>query len=112
MSLLGQWREELKSKSKPGSLSIHVFYGGDRARDFHNYDVVLTTYGVVASEFHNDTNPSGLHRLRWERVVLDEAHIIKNPRAETSKSCLALHGIRKWVLTGEPLTLKTLTLNP
>jgi hypothetical protein len=103
MSLLGQWREELKSKSKPGSLSVHVFYGGDRARDFHNHDVVLTTYGVVGSEFHNDTNPCGLHRVRWERIVLDEAHIIKNPRAETSKSCLALHGIRKWVLTGTPI---------
>ncbi|THU56669.1 hypothetical protein C4D60_Mb11t19660 [Musa balbisiana] len=47
-------QDELENHSKPGSLSVFVYYGGDRINDLKvtsEHDVVLTTYGVLASAY-------------------------------------------------------------
>jgi hypothetical protein len=50
MSLLSQWRDEI---AKFSSLEVLLYYGNSKDRrqvDFSRYDVVLTSYGVVAAE--------------------------------------------------------------
>lgn len=45
MSLLGQWVEEISAHLKPGHLTVHVHYGGDRTASvltLGNFDVILT----------------------------------------------------------------------
>lgn len=44
-----------------------------------------------------------LHQVQWYRVVLDEAHAIKNYASRTSKACQNLKSLYKWCLTGTPL---------
>ena len=44
-----------------------------------------------------------LHRIKWERVVFDEAHTIKNYRAKTTKACFALNVAHVWFMSGTPL---------
>ena len=39
----------------------------------------------------------------WKRVILDEAHVIKNPRTETALACCTLRSRHRWCLTGTPL---------
>lgn len=46
---------------------------------------------------------NALFRVRWWRIVLDEAHNIKNRKAKMSMACHALDGKYKWCLTGTPL---------
>jgi SNF2 family DNA or RNA helicase len=41
--------------------------------------------------------------VRWRRVVLDEAHTIKNAQTDTSKACLAIEAVHRWALTGTPV---------
>jgi SNF2 family DNA or RNA helicase len=53
MSLLSQWEGEIKTRVKPGVLSVLVYYGSQRPKnveDINSYDVVLTTYGTLVSE--------------------------------------------------------------
>ena len=44
-----------------------------------------------------------LFGLRWWRVVLDEAHSIRNGAAGISQACCALRATNRWALTGTPL---------
>ncbi|XP_023768797.2 DNA repair protein RAD5A [Lactuca sativa] len=108
MTLIGQWKAEIESHSEPGTLSIYVHYGQSRPKDakiLAQSDVVLTTYGVVASEFssENAEERGGLYSVRWFRVVLDEAHTIKSSKSQISMAAATLVADRRWCLTGTPI---------
>jgi SNF2 family DNA or RNA helicase len=44
-----------------------------------------------------------LHRMEWYRVVLDEAHAIKNNTSRTSIACQNLNAKFRWALSGTPI---------
>ena len=122
--------------------------------DIHNYDVVITSYGTLVSEAKaflsiksnktvqttqslfssNSSNSSNsttistssllLFKYKWHRVILDEAHIIKNAHTEVyysiipiiylffivvfndiqvAQACCLLESQMRWVLTGTPI---------
>ncbi|XP_024518292.1 DNA repair protein RAD16 [Selaginella moellendorffii] len=44
-----------------------------------------------------------LHSVKWVRIILDEAHTIKDRASNTAKSVFALQSCYKWGLSGTPL---------
>jgi DNA repair protein RAD5 len=62
MSLLSQWRDEANNVSAEDALSVETYYGAKRnwnlksirARKVNLPDVLITTYGVVMSEFNDE----------------------------------------------------------
>ena len=46
---------------------------------------------------------SKLHGLSWFRVILDEAHMIKDRSSKTAHAVFNLVSVYKWCLTGTPL---------
>ncbi|RCH83612.1 hypothetical protein CU098_001941, partial [Rhizopus stolonifer] len=53
LSLLQQWVDEIKNKTETNTLRVLKHHGANRIKDpclFHNYDVVVTTYQVLASD--------------------------------------------------------------
>ncbi|GIM01562.1 hypothetical protein Vretimale_6352, partial [Volvox reticuliferus] len=46
---------------------------------------------------------SVLHKVAWRRIILDEAHCIKDRRCSTAKAVFALNSKYKWALSGTPL---------
>ncbi|KAI1393372.1 DNA repair protein rad-5 [Hypoxylon trugodes] len=120
MSLLAQWQSEAENASKKGTLKSMVYYGNEKIDNLQalcceaNYssapDVVITSYGVVLSEFTqiasktgNRDLHNGLFSLDFFRVILDEAHTIKNRQSKTAKACYELSATHRWVLTGTPI---------
>lgn len=108
MTLLSQWKSEIETHAQPGSLSVYVHYGQSRSSDVEllaQSDVVLTTYGVLSSEFSSESTEDhgALYSIRWSRVVLDEAHTIKNSKSQISMAAAALTADRRWCLTGTPI---------
>ena len=45
----------------------------------------------------------GVLGVVWRRVVLDEAHTIKNPLTEVAHACCMIQAARRWCLTGTPI---------
>ncbi|KAI3991417.1 hypothetical protein MKX01_006716 [Papaver californicum] len=106
MALLGQWKDEIETHSQPGTLQLYVQYGVDRTTHpiaLAQYDVVLTTYGVLTGACKSDVGDSIFHQVDWFRVVLDEAHIIKSSRTQVAQEAFSLFSYCRWCLTGAPL---------
>ena len=62
--------------------------------------VVITTYGMVASR---NTGLSLLHKIKWHRVVFDEAHHIRNYDTKAHRGSLKLQAKIRWLITGTPI---------
>lgn len=59
LAALLQWYNEIKTKTKEDALSVLLYYGPMRKslrEVLHEYDVVLTTYAIVESEFRRVKN--------------------------------------------------------
>ncbi|KAJ3518013.1 hypothetical protein NLJ89_g135 [Agrocybe chaxingu] len=113
-SLLNQWAEELQRSSKPGTLDVFVWHGQNRLdlealvdSDDRTLKVVITSYGVLASEHTKIKNSQSVKPLvfeiNWWRVVLDEAHSCKSRTSKTAKAVYALSAKRRWAVTGTPI---------
>ena len=100
-SVLGNWQRELAAFAP--DLSVMLYYGKDRPRDdaflksISHVDVVLTTYGLVHSDF--DT----LEKVEWSTAALDEAQNIKNAGTKQSRAVRKLNSQHAIALTGTPM---------
>lgn len=119
MSLLAQWRDEIIRGSKPNTITVEVFYGDERSHGTIEKmcqwngsapDVLLTTYGVIMSDWSkvqaNISHASPLFGVEFWRVVLDEAHQIKNKTTKTSQACRDIKSKRRWAVSGTPIQNK------
>lgn len=51
-----------------------------------------------------------LFQIRWRRIILDEAHVVRNHKSQTSVAICALKGKSRWALTGTPVHNKELDI--
>ena len=67
----------------------------------------MTTYEVVKAEAGDWMGgvATGVHRVHWFRIVLDEAHYIRNLGAGCQAAC-KLEADFRWCLTGTPIVNK------
>ncbi|CAK7220481.1 hypothetical protein SEUCBS140593_004248 [Sporothrix eucalyptigena] len=109
LALIRQWEAEIKEKvSEDRALRVCVHHGPQRTvrpQDLAKFDVVITTYQILVSEHghSNESLKSGCFGLSWFRVILDEAHSIKNRNAKMTKACYSLASEFRWCLTGTPM---------
>lgn len=108
-SVFSTWISQLEEHTKPGKLKVYLYYGDrtDDPMELTKYDLVLTTYSTLGSE---DSSESPAFRVNWLRVILDEAHIIKNGNAQQTRAVNKLNAKRRWVVTGTPIQNGTLDL--
>jgi SNF2 family DNA or RNA helicase len=94
-SIITQWSEEIKRFAP--NLTINIFDGPDRR--IKEADVTLAPYTLLTTK--EGTSP--LHMIQWDRVVLDEAHEIRNKKSKLFKSVCRLQTQIKWIVTGTPV---------
>ena len=98
-SVVYNWQNEILRFAP--TLNVQVFNeADDRAQlieKAENYDVVLTTYGLLVREAEVLAGKS------WNVVCLDEAHTIKNRATKMSQAAMSLKAEMRIALTGTPL---------
>jgi non-specific serine/threonine protein kinase len=101
-SLIFNWENELQ-KFCP-TLKFYTHYGLQRefnVTHFEEYDVVLTTYGVVRNDLEE------LNAFLWQYIILDESQAIKNPDARVTKAVQQLRAVNRVILSGTPVQNNT-----
>lgn len=128
VALLRQWEKEIGEKVLPShKMSVFVYHSGKTKsyQDMRNYDVVLTSYGTLGSEYKRLDNlqqrkmqhkemdinadlyqkklPFLGIKSKWYRVVLDEAQNVKNKDTKSAKAVSLLQSQTRFCLTGTPM---------
>lgn len=96
-SVIYHW-EELCKKFLP-KMRVLVYYGVERnlANFTQNYDLLLTSYGVMRQ------SKEDLTKLRFEVAIYDELQIAKNPFSQTHKALKNLKTNVRIGLSGTPI---------
>ncbi|NJR18720.1 MAG: DEAD/DEAH box helicase [Calothrix sp. CSU_2_0] len=108
-SVVGNWQKEI-AKFAP-HLQTMVHHGSDRltqSADFQaacqQHDVVITSFTLARKD------EKLLNSVEWQRLVLDEAQNIKNPKAAQTKAILKISAKHRLALTGTPVENRLLDL--
>ncbi|KAE8350971.1 SNF2 family N-terminal domain-containing protein, partial [Aspergillus coremiiformis] len=119
-SLLSQWESEALKASQLGTMKVLMYYGNEKNVNLRQLcaagnptapNVIVTSYGVVLSDYgqmlssatFSAATPGGLFSVEFFRVILDEAHLIKNRLSKTARACYELKATHRWIITGTPI---------
>lgn len=97
-SLMTNWRREAERFAP--RLRVLTLHGATRHQHFDrlaDYDLVLTTYALLPRD------AEVLLEQVWHLVILDEAQIIKNPRAQATRIANDLACQHRLCLSGTPM---------
>ena len=97
-SVVDNWAEECIKFDKDMPAYVHL--GLDRTKDLDDIPrsgILLTSYNIMQRDIKM------LQQLEYATVILDEAHIIRNPEAKTTRAVLKLNARRRMCLSGTPV---------
>jgi SNF2 family DNA or RNA helicase len=104
-ALLPQWIQVIKKTLKQKPLIYHGIWKNKSTLDhLYSYRVVITTYGMIAMK--NKKNTSLLHKVKWDRIIFDEAHHMRNNKTNIYQGASHLKSKIKWLVTGTPIQNK------
>ncbi len=63
----------------------------------------------VETQAH-ELRQSMLLQIAFDRIILDEAHVIRNPKSAISMAVCRLRANRRWAVTGTPVQNKELDM--
>ncbi|KAH9996318.1 SNF2 family N-terminal domain-containing protein [Russula vinacea] len=92
-------KDESKSKKGGNNSKTESSSDSDFEADHFGRTLVNKKKPAITSGKKKDA----LFRVKWWRIVLDEAHNIKNRKTKAAQGCCALEGKYRWCLTGTPL---------
>ncbi|ONK56252.1 uncharacterized protein A4U43_C10F5680 [Asparagus officinalis] len=113
-TLIAHWMKELSVVGLSGK--IRDYSGASpKVRDYElqyilqDSGILLTTYDIVRNNFksirgdryvYEDGNEDN---NLWDYVVLDEGHIIKNPKTQRAQSLLEIPCVHRIIISGTPI---------
>ncbi|WVW84111.1 hypothetical protein I302_106140 [Kwoniella bestiolae CBS 10118] len=123
LSVLSNWEKQIGDHVAHGQMTHYTYHGASKgvtAKTLEQYDVIITTYNAVAAEAPIEPAKNGsptkakkakgaaasagpLFKVKWKRVVADEGHVMRNPKAKMTQGFAALQADRRWICTGTPI---------
>lgn len=108
-SLKTNWENEFKKFTRDISIQVIRTTTGVSAtkahkrklieefKNAHGPRVLITNYEQISGMLDEYKS------VRWDMIIFDEAHMIKNPKAKRTRACHALSTRRALLLTGSPV---------
>ena len=87
--------------------SVYIHHDKDRVRssdDWPEADISITTYGTLRNDYNF------LADKKFDYIILDESHTIRNPSSKTFQAIRRLNGSNRLCLTGTPIQNTTMDL--
>lgn len=120
LSVMSNWTDQIARHVRDDhALRVYTYHGAGRissmkAADFAEYDVVITTYQTLASDWmprvkagskqpKQGLRSSGLYSVQWRCIILDEGHIVRNPSSKGAGAVMGVTADCRWVLSGTPI---------
>ncbi|KAI4750513.1 SNF2 family DNA-dependent ATPase domain-containing protein [Aureobasidium sp. EXF-3400] len=106
-TLSGHWQQEIRTYAP--FLNAVAYVGPPSERNKHRAklteaDIVITSYDIC----RNDVEVFAPHT--WNYLVLDEGHLIKNPKAKVTQAVKRLASNHRLILSGTPIQNNVLEL--
>jgi SNF2 family DNA or RNA helicase len=106
LSTMYNWTSQLEVHFPAGrGLKWANYHGKGRtslsANQLADHDLIITTYNMIQADYQSKT--TALAYVRWFRIVLDEAHTIRNASTKQSAAACSLAAQRRWAVTGTPV---------
>ncbi|WWC89156.1 uncharacterized protein L201_004074 [Kwoniella dendrophila CBS 6074] len=125
LSVLSNWEKQIGDHISQGQMTHYTYHGASKsvtAKTLEKYDVIITTYNAIAAEAPIDlsgpkspmkatqakkakvsTSAGPLFKVKWKRIVADEGHILRNPKAKMTQGFAMLQAEKRWICTGTPI---------
>ena len=109
-SIIKQWATEIKRFAP--AIAVYVFDGPKRALsaateswtlDPETPSVVIASYNVLSRKNQVPGTKTAIHHVEWDRIIIDEAHEIRNKHSKVFKNVCLLTTDIKWIVTGTPV---------
>ena len=108
-SVLSNWQKEIERFAP--KLRVLIHHGSKRHSGEKTFKAAVAKYDIVITSFTLARKDAKLfNSLKWQRLVLDEAQNIKNPKAAQTKAILKLNSEHRHALTGTPVENRLLDL--
>lgn len=114
VNVQGNWVKQMEDHVRGSRFKVTIYAGPSRSKQlvqiFQNqFDVVIVSYQTLASDWknHEKTKKAGmpqptLFSFEYHRVILDEAHEIRNANTAISKAAMAVEATHALAMTGTP----------
>ena len=112
ISLMEQWRNAIRVVWPEAKIRLNHSGGliedDKELRFVHDTcDIVISGYSRVwSTDDFQEYHKTPLHLMTWDRIVLDECHIIRNRKSKIFQGCHDLKAKYRWGLSGTPLQNK------
>ena len=108
--LVSNWVNEIKKHTTFKDNAIFVYTGRQRLQLQQTQDHIffISSYSIVSREIceireHDNFQSGSLFNNNFSRVILDEAHYIRNWNRKIFKSVMHIKSELKWVVTATPI---------
>ncbi|CAI6339364.1 unnamed protein product [Periconia digitata] len=107
--LLSTWEGQIEEHVRSGAIQLHRHHGKNRLRnldELRNLNVVITTYQTLSADWNAEKDAKAysiIFHVQWRRIILDEAHLIRNVKARMSRAIHELDAVSRWAVTGTPI---------